>query len=292
MRMSFLVGRGGQLRLIQLFLPALLAVLAMTSARPSETPKKGVGFWNANRSFNRFSQDIDRLNCRWYYNWRPEPDARAADIRASFVPMVWNGADVTDKTLRRLKAEGYDTLLTFNEPDGREQANMSVEKALSFWPTLMRSGLRLGSPAPATITKNKDWLRRFMAEADKRGYRVDFICLHWYGDITAPDAVDRLKNFLETQYALFRRPIWLTEFSGSTGYWIEHENPPVTAAKNAAFIRKALPMLESLPFLERYAWFELKWTEEPWAGVALVNPQTGRLTAAGKAYRDAKPRKP
>jgi hypothetical protein len=292
MRMSFLVGRGNRLRLMRRSLPVLVAVLAMTPVRSAETPKKGVAFWNADRSFSGFSRDIDRLDCSWYYNWRPEPDARAGEICAAFVPMVWNGSDVTDKTLCRLKAGGYDTLLTFNEPDGKDQANMTVEKALSYWPKLMRSGLRLGSPAPASVSQRKDWLGRFMAEADKRGYRVDFICLHWYGDITAPDAVDELKNFLETQYARYRRPIWLTEFSGSTGYWIEHENPPVTPAKNAAFIRKALPMLEALPFLERYAWFELKWTEEPWADVALVNPKTGKLTAAGKAYRDAKPRKP
>jgi hypothetical protein len=292
MRMSFKPGCGGRSRLRLRSLPVLVAVLAVSMVRAAETPKKGVGFWNADRSFGRFSRDIDRLHCRWYYNWRPEPDARAAEIRAAFVPMVWNGGDVTDKTLRRLKAEGYDTLLTFNEPDGRKQANMTVEKALSYWPKLMRSGLRLGSPAPASVGKPRDWLGRFMAEADRRGYRVDFICLHWYGDITAPDAVDQLKGFLEAQYARFKRPIWLTEFSGSTGYWIAHENPPVTAAKNVAFIRKALPMLESLPFLERYAWFELKWTEEPWADVALVDPETGRLTAAGKAYRDAKPRKP
>lgn len=285
MRTSFKVGRSCQPRLLL----SLLAVLCISTARSEETPKKGVGFWNADKTFSRLSLDVDRLDCSWYYNWTPRPDARSEEIRAAFVPMVWNGGDVTDRNLSRLKKAGYDTLLTFNEPDGKEQANMTVDQALSYWPRLMRSGFRLGSPAPATVTKSKDWLRRFMAEADKRGYRVDFICLHWYGDITVPDAVDRLKNFLQEQYDRYKRPIWLTEFSGSTGYWIEHENPPVTAAKNAAFIRQALPMLESLPFLERYAWFELKWTDAPWAEVALVNPKTGKLTPAGKAYRDAQP---
>lgn len=262
-------------------------------AQAPTVPKKGVGYWNADERFNRFSPDIDRLRCGWYYNWTPNPDARAREIRAEFIPMVWNGRDVTDKNLTRLKKAGFRTLLTFNEPDGKEQADMTVEQALALWPRLMRTGMRLGSPAPATITKSKDWLGRFMKEADARGYRVDFICLHWYGDITAPDAVDQLRNFLETQWKRYRRPIWLTEFSGSTGYWLKLENPPVTTAKNAAFIRKALPMLESLPYVERYAWFELKWTEAPWATVALVNPRTGKLTAPGRAYQaggTAKPR--
>jgi len=272
-------------------LPFILFAMTLSTPLPgAEQPapsKKGVGFWNADESFNRFSKDIDRLGCGWYYNWTPNPDAGARGIRAEFFPMVWNGKDATAKNLARLKNAGFHTLLTFNEPDGKEQANMTVAQAIALWPRLMRTGMRLGSPAPATVTKSKDWLRHFMAEADARGYRVDFICLHWYGDITAPDAVEQLKNFLESQWKRYRRPIWLTEFSGSTGYWIKFANPPVTAAKNAAFIRKALPMLESLPYVERYAWFELKWTEAPWAEVALVNPKTGKLTAPGRAYRAA-----
>lgn len=271
-------------RPLSLFCAMVISTSLLSAEKPAGS-KKGVGFWNANEQFNRFSPDIDRLGCRWYYNWTPSPDDRAEEIRAEFVPMVWNGRDATEKNLARLKKAGFHTLLTFNEPDGKEQANMTVEQALALWPRLLRTGLRLGSPAPASVTKSKDWLGKFMAGADARGYRVDFICLHWYGDITAPDAVDRLKNFLETQWRRYQRPIWLTEFSGCTGYWIDFENPPVTAAKNAAFIRKALPMLESLPYLERYAWFELKWTEAPWADVALVNPKTGKLTPAGRAYR-------
>lgn len=267
----------------------MVCLFAMTLLPLShaEVPKKGVGFWNADERFSRFSPDIDRLKCGWYYNWTPHPDDRTSEIRAEFVPMVWNGRDATPENLDRLKKAGFRTLLTFNEPDGKEQANMTVAQALALWPRLMRTGLRLGSPAPAAVTKSKDWLHRFMTEADARGYRVDFICLHWYGDITAPDAVDRLRRFLESQWQLYRRPIWLTEFSGSNGYWLQLENPPVTPEKNAAFIRQALPMLESLPYLERYAWFELKWNKAPWAQVALVDPVSGKLTVAGNAYRQA-----
>ncbi len=275
-------------RLCFLFCAMTFSALHLPAETP-QAPKKGVGFWNADERFSHFSQDVAQLRCGWYYNWTPHPDARAAGMRAEFFPMVWNGRDVTEKNLTRLKKAGFHTLLTFNEPDGQEQADMTVGQALALWPRLMRTGMRLGSPAPATITKEKDWLARFMKQADARGYRVDFICLHWYGDITAPDAVDQLKTFLETQWKRYRRPIWLTEFSGSTGYWLKLENPPVNAAKNAAFIRKALPMLESLPYVERYAWFELRWTEAPWAAVALVNPKTGQFTAAGRAYRAAGP---
>jgi beta-xylosidase len=57
--------------------------------------------------------------------------------------------------------------------------------------------------------------------------------------------------------------------------------------QNAAFLRRALPMLEALPYVERYAWFELKWTASPWEHSALVSPRSGIPTDVGVAYRDA-----
>ena len=144
-------------------------------------------------------------------------------------------------------------------------------------------GKDLESPAPATADH---WLPEFMQEAKRRNYRVDFICLHWYQDISHPNAVEELQQFLTDQWNRYKKPIWLTEFSGSTGNWINPANPPIDGEKNAFFARKVLPMLESLPFVERYAWFELKWKSKPWEYVTLADPKSGTLTKAGEAYRD------
>ena len=249
--------------------------------------KKGVGFWNGDGSFSSLSHHLDELGCKWYYNWTLVPDPRSREIHAEFVPMIWSERQASEENLSRLKANGSKTLLTFNEPDGKDQANLKVEEALKVWPLFMQTGLRLGSPAPAVISPRKDWLARFMKGTEARDYRVDFICLHWYGDVTAPDAVEQLKGFLERQWKLYQRPLWLTEFSGSSGKWLKLHQPPMTFEKNADFIRRALPMLESLPFLERYAWFELKWEALPWSQVSLVNSRTGIKTSAGRAYTES-----
>jgi len=100
--------------------------------------------------------------------------------------------------------------------------------------------------------------------------------------------VDHLRDFLVENWKRYDKPIWLTEFSGSSGAWLKLHSPPVTVEKNAAFVRKAIPMLESLPFVERYAWFELKWNRKPWAHVALIDPKTGQPTLTGDAYRTTK----
>lgn len=68
-------------------------------------------------------------------------------------------------------------LLGYNEPDGRDQAHMSVARALEVWPELEAAGVPLGSPA--CIKANRPWMREFMEGAKQRGYRVDFVTVHW-----------------------------------------------------------------------------------------------------------------
>ena len=63
--------------------------------------------------------------------------------------MIWNGADMG--SLAQIAATNPGgPLLTFNEPDHFQQANMTVNQALGYWPELMASGMRLGSPAVTT----------------------------------------------------------------------------------------------------------------------------------------------
>ena len=113
-----------------------------------------------------------------------------------------------------MRGEGPD-LLSFNEPDMSGQANMSPAQALSLWPQLMATGLRLGSPAVASGGATPGgWLDQFMSGATARGYRVNFITLHWYGsDFATGPAVSQLESYLQAVHARYHKPIWLTEFA-------------------------------------------------------------------------------
>ncbi len=242
----------------------------------------GVGWANLAGRSPALGREIDRLGCGWYYNWTEGPSVGGAGIDAEFVPMIWGPGNVTDEALAEAGRSGSGVLLGFNEPDGRAQANLGVRRALDLWPRLEATGLRLGSPAAARA----GWLEQFMAGVDERGLRVDFVCLHWYGDVTRVRAVGELRAFLVGAWERFGLPIWLTEFSGSTGRWLEIANPPVDAAANAAFVREAVPMLRELPFVERFAWFELAWRRSPWKAVALVDPGSGEWTEVGAAWAE------
>ncbi len=95
------------------------------------------------------------------------------------------------------------------------------------------------------------WLDRFMTGVKQKGYRVDFIPLHWYGgDFVTDRAVSQLKGYLQAVYDRYKKPIWLTEFA-----LIDFSNGTrfPTEAQQAAFVTESAKMLQSLPFVERYA---------------------------------------
>jgi lysophospholipase L1-like esterase len=251
-------------------------ILARSALTPSS--KEGVGDDDP-----AAPQAIDAVDAYWYYNWTPRPSR--GTIHAEFVPMVW-GPQSVDADLRDALRYGARELLTFNEPDSATEANMTVAQAIALWPKLEATGLRLGSPATTT---GSPWIDQFMTEARQRHLRVDFLCLHWYGDITAPDPVGALRAYLQTYRDRYHLPIWLTEFAGADFSFHQRRT---TVEDNARFTAAAAAMLQKLPFVERYAWFGTAWTPDskdyPTSG--LYNNQNHSLTPVGVAYAAASAR--
>jgi hypothetical protein len=176
-------------------------------------------------------------------------------------------------------------LLGYNEPDHGQQADMTVAQALDLWPLLEGTAMRLGSPATAgDPSRRGSWLEKFMSGVESRGYRVDFVCVHWYGGGSdAAGETRALESFLRAVHAKYQKPIWLTELA-----LVEWTMPPAfpTYDEQAAFVRQAVPVLESLPFVERYAWFALPpWSADGIAATTNLYDDGGTPTAVGAAYR-------
>jgi hypothetical protein len=248
--------------------------------RAAASPKKGVSAWY----FPGVSQALSDVHAAWYYTWAPDSGQIGKPAGIEFVPMIWGAKSVNPATLTKVRGQGH-ALLGFNEPDFGSQSNMSVTQALDLWPQLVATGLRLGSPAPATGAPDAGgWLDRFMTGAAAHGYRVDFIALHWYGADFSARATDQLRGYLDATYQRYHKPIWLTEYAlikfGATATY-------PTQAQQADFVRASTTMLERLPYLERYAWFAL-----PASG---TGNSTGLYrdgttpTTVGAAYRAAGP---
>ena len=248
----------------------------VTTAKSSK--KKGVGVWK----FDGLKPALHDVDAGWYYNWASNNNGVPGPADVAFVPMIWGKDDVTDATLKQAKSES-DELLGFNEPDMGGQANMSVADALAAWPKLQATGMRLGSPAVAYgADKAGGWLDRFMSGAKAKGYRVDFITLHWYGSDFGSAAGGQFLGYVDAVHKRYGKPVWITEFglmnfSGSPKY--------PTPSQAVAFIKASTKGLESRSYVERYAWFGL-----PAVGDSVdfgLYQDGDSPTEAGKAYKAA-----
>lgn len=253
--------------------------IAAAPAHIASGAKKGVGVW----TFGGVSQALAASGANWYYTWSTQHSGITTPSSGSFVPMIWGAKSVTDSSLAQARQYG-PYLLGFNEPDMAQQSNMTVEQALQLWPKLMAAGKILGSPAVAYGGDTAGgWLDRFMSGAEAKGYRVDFITLHWYGgDFRTPQAVEQLKSYLAAVYARYHKPIWLTEyalidFSQGTRF--------PSAQQQADFVTASTKALDGLSYVRRYAWFGL--------GADASKPSSGLFTdgttttAAGRAFQSA-----
>lgn len=252
------------------------------AAQPLAGPrKKGLCLSAKTRSPERVAQFLKAVGSRWMYNWNiAPPEKLPAGI--GFVPMIYSERSISHQTLGQVKIQartrGDKELLGFNEPDAKTQGNTSVEKALEIWPTLESTGLRLGSPS--CVHPDNEWMTAFMKGVDERGLRVDFICMHSYAGPNAESFVKRLEKI----HALYKRPIWITEFAVAD--W-EAKTPAENRFKPervADFVSKLLPQLEAMDIVERYAWFHGGVSGAPLESSKLFNPD-GSLTVVGKAYR-------
>jgi hypothetical protein len=234
----------------------------------------------AKRGASGDGHEAPLLKAGWYYSWYIDP---GAPVDAEFVPMIAHGKDANswyyDRIMKLKDAGKVKCLLGFNEPDRKapEGGDISPEAALDAWPLFEKTGLRLGSPAVAFDDIGKKWLAEFMAGVKTRNRRIDFLAVHWYGDVSNPNAARNFADWLNQLHHSYKKPIWITEFAGLNWGWIHHD---VTAQDNIRFLSELLPELEKTSWIERYCWFSSEQAS------LFSDKQRTQLSRLGEVYRD------
>lgn len=159
----------------------------------------------------------------------------------------------------------------FNEPDLGSQANMAVSSAVSSWKTNMEpfhgqakliAPAVTNGPSPMGLT----YLSSFVNQCTD--CHIDACAIHWYDSATN---VAYFKDYIpQARTACGGKPIWITEF-GASG----------TDAQIVTFLQTVLPWLDSLDYVERYAYF---WAAASSDGQYLVNSEGSGLSTIGKVF--------
>ena len=215
------------------------------------------------------------FNLGWYYNWNI---SKNSTLDLEYVPIRQNRW-WPDLSKPDWKTIGTTTLLGYNEPDHKDQSNLTVDQAIAGWPDLLATGLRVGSPAVSDGGLN--WLYQFIDKADAAKLRVDFVAVHYYRAYPKPSdpagAAAQLQQFVKGIHDRTHRPIWITEFNNGAN-WTKAPKPTYEQEKTT--IAKMIEMLDNTPYVERYAFYN--WVED----VRNVQRKNGSLTPAGEVYRD------
>lgn len=237
------------------FIPSTFVPLAASAG-----PKRGVAMV-AQMAYDR--QDADRLRAGWYKDYT----SCSEDGDTRHVPMIWHPRYL-DMAEQCIPADYDGALLLFGEPNSSSQANMPPWYACAYtliihstWPNA-----QLFTPSVYAHNGADDdgwaWLAEYLAVC----YDVPFAGLEYHS--YSADIVADVEGFREfsAELGYGDLPIWLSEFATC------HDPRPMSAI---------IGDLETLPYLERYAWFANRETEWwPWCEWWLIDGD-GNLTERG-----------
>ena len=229
----------------------------------------------------------------WWYNWSPSYNsivaARYQDLEVDWIPMTWNGNNPDQIRAFLDNHSEVKYLLTYNEPNFQDQANLTPAYAASLWPHFEQIAedydLKLVGPAMnycggCVVVDGEPlgsnytiWMDLFLDEFRSqfgREPKMDFTALHWY-DYGLEDQV----NEMITRYG---KPVWLTEFA----LW-RHEDW-CTDELEREWMLEMLDFLENHPMVYRYSWFTGRRPDFPKINLFA---EDGTLTPLGAAYVNA-----
>lgn len=220
---------------------------------------------------------LKKLNASWYYNWATTAFENSIDEDVAHVPMMWGDGDDNKEAMKDLQSNS-NYVLGFNEPDIGTQANMNVAKGIRVWNEyILPLGKRTVSPAPANPNGASQWITDFLngltvfktedGEEMKylpgdpgepyflEGTDCDAIAVHYYRGTTD---VEGLLTSVKSVWDAYHKPIWVTEVSvmGRKGTTYDYSyDAPGAREKVKTFVEGMVENLDSLPYVERYAWF-------------------------------------
>jgi hypothetical protein len=156
---------------------------------------------------------------------------------------------------------------------------MTPQQAAAQWSKITsfanQRGMKIVSPAVNFCSGNCNqtdpytWLSDFFAAC--QGCQVDYIAVHSY--VCTASA---LTSYLSKFETMFKKELWLTEFSCLDGSIL------ATPSDEYAYMTQAVAALEADPMIFRYAWFTGRATGSS-SAVSLLGA-SGTLTAVGQNY--------
>lgn len=210
-------------------------------------------WWNSSKKgvHHTGKEANDKMNTTWAFDWGQGNAGLLPDVEwvPNHIYEDWPSSATCGGVT------GSCNMKTNNEPaNSADDHPQDVQTVLNNWENLMRTGMRLCSPA--THDGGWGWHDEFMKAIDERGWRCDMVDFHgyWDGEWGSLDwRIDR--------YA-YGRPVWFSEWLWGASW--NHNGAFANGRQNDnATYDGTKPILERLNAntrVERYAY----WNSEQW----------------------------
>lgn len=200
------------------------------------------------------------MGTEWFYGWSIN---RSSFPGQQFVPMTWGKGTCNDANVKYLvERPDVDHLLSFNEPDNKNQSNIpNFDTAVARYKIMQKTGMRLGAPVTTQdqVVGDGKWFTKFMAKAVPEKIRIDYLPIHWYDwgnqtnnkatdSLTAEGVFKRFVTYIEKIHTAYPNlPIWVTEYNANVNRTSE--------LIHKYFMKLSTDWMNSTPYIERYAYF-------------------------------------
>lgn len=234
------------------------------------------------------------MNIGWYYNWgyksfKEQNFSNKKFDDTEFVPMIYgDGILSIEEMMASANAQGYKYMLSYNEPDLKNEANTSPDLMALRWNDFIKykGNMRLGSPAPSTanvpVESTTWWQPYWNSLSSTAKAETSFIAVHRYYEYYDANTAQDFLMLIDETYAKYKKPIWVTEFA----LWRFDKNDKEGCAKAQEFMKIVCKGLNERSYVERYAWFCPNYQETAASSSAIFDYSTGMITDIGKIYAD------
>ena len=244
-------------QLFYLFIICLAVCTQSLSGQTVRSNKRGLAYNIP------YSEDLPALSkgISWFYNWGMSPGLTVANVfdpYLEYIPMCWSGVDTVQLKAFYSTHPSIKYILGFNEPNFKQQANLTPTQAAAKWKLIERIAtlynLKIVSPAvnyaPSTGAVSENGVTytdpiKYLDDFFKAcpTCKVDYIGVHNY--MNAETAVEGNLAL----YKKYNKPIWLTEFCEYDG------NQTLNPDTQKDYMVELLSYLENDTCIYRYSWF-------------------------------------
>lgn len=182
----------------------------------------------------------------WMLNWFSGAP-KTLPARIEFVPENYGKqSDLDGEWTRNAKIaieKGATHFIGFGETHtDNDKLFMTPNDAVTLWLEKMQPYTnKVKVSAPSTLQTGHEWLQEFLDKCEARGCDVGFLAIHWFWKCTEyKDFQDNVEKGITMAKG---KPVWIDNFE-----CIGSEEEQI------AFLSKAVPYLESLAGIERYAY--------------------------------------